>query len=210
MKRTRIAVLVSGGGTNLQALLDAQQRGELAGGEIVAVISSHEKAYALQRAKAAEIPTFLLLREEYQTPQALTHALVVLLREQRIDLVVMAGFLTILSEELFAHYPNAVINIHPSLIPAFCGAGCYGIHVHEKVLEYGVKVSGATVHFVNEDCDAGPIIAQRAVEILPADTPQSLQRRIMEQCEWQLLVGAVADFCQGKLKVCGRIVEIGQ
>ena len=139
---------------------------------------------------------------------AMTRALVALLRSLKIDLVVMAGYMTIVSNALFQAYENAVINIHPSLIPSFCGRGCYGLHVHEKALEYGVKVSGATVHFVSEECDAGPIILQQAAEVLPDDTPESLQRRIMEQCEWKLLPRAVSLFCQDRLKVEGRTVRI--
>ena len=204
----RIAVLVSGGGTNLQALIDAQDRGELANGEIAAVLSSTPNAYALERARLAGIPGFSFPKSQYPTAQALTAALVDRLQELHIDLVVMAGFLTIVTGELFQAYPNAVINVHPSLIPSVCGKGCYGLHVHEKALEYGVKVSGATVHFVTEECDAGPIILQKAVEVLPDDTPEVLQRRIMEQCEWQLLPRAVSLFCQGRLKVEGRIVRI--
>ena len=204
----RIAVLVSGGGTNLQALMDAQGRGEIAGGEIVAVLSNNPEAYALERAKKAGIPGYVLTREEYPTARDLTVALVKRLQELDIDLVVMAGFMTIVTEELFQSYANAVINIHPSLIPSFCGAGCFGLHVHEKALSYGVKVSGATVHFVTQECDAGPIILQKAVEVLPGDTPEVLQRRIMEQCEWKLLPRAVSLFCQDKLVVEGRNVRI--
>ena len=204
----RIAVLVSGGGTNLQALMDAQDRGEIAGGEIVAVLSNNPEAYALERAKKADIPGYVLTREEYPTARDLTVALVKRLQELDIDLVVMAGFMTIVTEELFQRYANAVINIHPSLIPSFCGAGCFGLHVHEKALSYGVKVSGATVHFVTQECDAGPIILQKAVEVLPGDTPEVLQRRIMEQCEWKLLPKAVSLFCQDKLVVEGRNVRI--
>ena len=204
----RIAVLVSGGGTNLQALMDAQDRGEIAGGEIVAVLSNNPEAYALERAKKAGIPGYVLTREEYPTARDLTVALVKRLQELDIDLVVMAGFMTIVTEELFQSYANAVINIHPSLIPSFCGAGCFGLHVHEKALSYGVKVSGATVHFVTQECDAGPIILQKAVEVLPGDTPEVLQRRIMEQCEWKLLPKAVSLFCQDKLVVEGRNIRI--
>ena len=204
----RIAVLVSGGGTNLQALMDAQDRGEIAGGEIVAVLSNNPEAYALERAKKAGIPGYVLTREEYPTARDLTVALVKRLQELDIDLVVMAGFMTIVTEELFQSYANAVINIHPSLIPSFCGAGCFGLHVHEKALSYGVKVSGATVHFVTQECDAGPIILQKAVEVLPGDTPEVLQRRIMETCEWKLLPRAVSLFCQGRLRVEGRTVRI--
>ena len=201
----RIAVLVSGGGTNLQALIDAQGRGELVNGEIAAVLSSSPDAYALERAKRAGIPGYVLPRGD---ARAVTAALVERLRELDIDLVVMAGFMTIVTEELFQAYPNAVLNIHPSLIPSFCGVGCYGLHVHEKALAYGVKVSGATVHFVTEECDAGPIVLQKAVEVLPDDTPEILQRRIMEQCEWKLLPRAVSLFCQGRLNVEGRKVTI--
>ena len=201
----RIAVLVSGGGTNLQALIDAQGRGELVNGELAAVLSSSPEAYALERAKRAGIPGYVLPRGD---ARAVTAALVERLRELDIDLVVMAGFMTIVTEELFQAYPNAVLNIHPSLIPSFCGKGCYGLHVHEKALEYGVKVSGATVHFVTEECDAGPIVLQKAVEVLPDDTPETLQRRIMEQCEWKLLPRAVSLFCQGRLKVEGRKVTV--
>lgn len=204
----RIAVLVSGGGTNLQALLDAQGRGELVNGTISAVISSSPEAYALKRAEQAGVPGHVLRREDYPDVDAMTRALVALLRSLKIDLVVMAGYMTIVSKALFQAYENAVINIHPSLIPSFCGRGCYGLHVHEKALEYGVKVSGATVHFVNEECDAGPIILQQAAEVLPDDTPESLQRRIMEQCEWKLLPRAVSLFCQDRLKVEGRTVRI--
>ena len=201
----RIAVLVSGGGTNLQALIDAQGRGELVNGELAAVLSSSPDAYALERAKRAGIPGYVLPRGD---ARAVTAALVERLRELDIDLVVMAGFMTIVTEELFQAYPNAVLNIHPSLIPSFCGKGCYGLHVHEKALEYGVKVSGATVHFVTEECDAGPIVLQKAVEVLPEDTPETLQRRIMEECEWKLLPRAVSLFCQGRLRVEGRKVTV--
>ena len=204
----KIAVLVSGGGTNLQALIDAQGRGEIVNGEITVVISSVPDAYALERAKNAGIPGYVLDRKGYPSSQAMTSALVEKLRELSIDLVVMAGFMTIVTKELFEIYENAIINIHPALIPSFAGPGCYGLHVHEKALAYGVKVSGATVHFVTEECDAGPIILQKAVDVLPEDTPETLQRRIMEQCEWKLLPQAVSLFCQDRLKVEGRTVKI--
>ena len=204
----RIAVLVSGGGTNLQALIDAQGRGEIVNGEIAAVISSAPEAYALERAKTAGIPGYVLARKDYPSSQAMTQALVDKLKTLSIDLVVMAGFMTIVTRELFEVYENAVINIHPALIPSFCGKGAYGLHVHEQALAYGVKVSGATVHFVTEECDSGPIILQRAVDVLPDDTPETLQRRIMEQCEWKLLPQAVSLFCQDRLKVEGRAVRI--
>lgn len=204
----KIAVLVSGGGTNLQALIDAQGRGEIVNGEIAAVISSSPEAYALERAKKAGIPGYVLARKDYPSSRAMTKALVDRLTELSIDLVVMAGFMTIVTRELFEVYEHAVINIHPALIPSFCGKGAYGLHVHEQALAYGVKVSGATVHFVTEECDSGPIILQRAVDVLPDDTPEKLQRRIMEQCEWKLLPQAVSLFCQDRLRVEGRAVRI--
>jgi phosphoribosylglycinamide formyltransferase-1 len=176
----RIAVLVSGGGTNLQALIDAQQRNELGGGQIVAVISSKPGAYALERAKNAGIEGFVLNRKEFDSNKAMTVALVELLKTLNIDLVVLAGCMIIFTEELVSAYPNAIMNVHPALIPSFCGAGYYGLHVHEEALRYGVKLSGATVHFVSEECDGGPIIAQKAVEVRPDDTPEVLQKRIME------------------------------
>ncbi len=204
----RIAVLVSGGGTNLQALIDAQARGEIVNGEIVLVISSTPSAYALERADKAGIPSCVVARKEYPSNQAMTVALVDKLKEARIDLVVLAGFMVILTQEMVQAYPNAILNVHPALIPSFAGPGCYGLHVHEKALEYGVKLTGATVHFVSEECDGGPIVSQKAVEVLPDDTPEVLQRRVMEQCEWQLLPQAVSLFCQDRLKVEGRTVRI--
>ena len=204
----KIAVLVSGGGTNLQALIDAQARGMIINGEISAVISSAPGAYALERAKNAGIPGYVLPRRDYPSSQAMTAALVELLKRLSINVVVMAGFMTIVTKELFEEYNHAVINIHPALIPSFAGPGCYGLHVHEKALAYGVKVSGATVHFVTEECDSGPIILQKAVDVLPGDTPETLQRRIMEQCEWKLLPQAVSLFCQDRLRVEGRTVQI--
>lgn len=205
---TRIAVLVSGGGTNLQALIGARDRGELGGGELAAVISSKADAYALERAKNAGIPGYVVARKDYDSNRAMTQALVSRLKELNIDLVVLAGFMHILTEEMVHAYPNAILNVHPALIPSFCGAGYYGLHVHEKALAYGVKVTGATVHFVNEEPDGGPIILQKAVDILPGDTPEVLQRRVMEQAEWHILPQAVALFCQGRLSVEGRIVTI--
>ena len=204
----KIAVLVSGGGTNLQALIDAQSRGEIVGGEIAAVISSAPGVYALERAAKAGIPGYVIARKEFSSNQAMTLALVDKLKELNIDLVVLAGFMVILTEEMVKAYPNAIINVHPALIPSFAGPGCYGLHVHEKALEYGVKLSGATVHFVSEECDGGPIISQKAVEVLPDDTPEVLQRRIMEKAEWKLLPQAVSLFCQGRLRVEGRTVRI--
>ena len=205
---TRIAVLVSGGGTNLQALIGARDRGELGGGELAAVISSKADAYALERAKNAGIPGYVVARKDYDSNRAMTQALVAKLKELGIDLVVLAGFMHILTEEMVQAYPNAILNVHPALIPSFCGAGYYGLHVHEKALAYGVKVTGATVHFVNEEPDGGPIVLQKAVEILEGDTPEVLQRRVMEQAEWHILPQAVALFCQGRLSVEGRIVTI--
>ena len=205
---TRIAVLVSGGGTNLQALIDAQARGELGGGTIAAVISSKAGAYALERAEKAGIPHYVIPRKEHPSNQAMTQALVAKLRELDIDLVVLAGFMIILTEEMVQAYPNAILNVHPALIPSFCGEGCYGLHVHEKALEYGVKVSGATVHFVSEECDGGPIVLQKAVAVEEGDTPETLQRRIMEQAEWHILPQAVSLFCQDRLHLEGRVVHI--
>ena len=204
----RIAVLVSGGGTNLQALIDAKGRGEIPEGEFAAVISSSPDAFALKRAEGAGIPTFVIDRKAYASNREMTVALTGLLQAQRIDLVVLAGFMYILTGELVEAYPNAIINIHPALIPSFCGAGCYGLHVHEKALEYGVKLSGATVHFVSEECDGGPIILQKAVPVEEGDTPEILQRRSMEQAEWILLPRAVDLFCRDKLSVEGRRVHI--
>jgi len=208
MDKARIAVLVSGGGTNLQALIDAQMRNELGGGEIVAVISSKEGAYALERGAKAGIPGYVIPRKSFDSNRAMTVALVEKLKELQIDLVVLAGCMVIFTEELVQAYPNAIMNVHPALIPSFCGEGFYGLHVHEAALAYGVKLSGATVHFVSEECDGGPIIAQKSVPVLENDTPEILQRRIMEQAEWKLLPEAVSLFCQGRLRVEGRTVII--
>ena len=206
--KTKIAVLVSGGGTNLQALIDAQQAGMFGEGEITAVISSKAGAYALERAAKAGIPGYVIPRKEFDSNRAMTVALVEKLRELEIDLVVLAGCMVIFTEELVRAYPNAIMNVHPALIPSFCGEGYYGLHVHEKALQYGVKLSGATVHFVTEECDGGPIIAQQAVPVLPGDTPEILQKRIMEQAEWKILPEAVSLFCQGRISVEGRTVII--
>lgn len=196
-----IAVLVSGGGTNLQALIDAQATGQIQNGAISLVISSRTDAFALERAKKAGIPTRVLLRKGFAEQADYDAALLALLKESQIQLVVLAGFMTIISETVIRQYENQIINVHPALIPSFCGPGFYGLHVHEAALEKGVKVSGATVHFVNEVCDGGPIILQKAVEVLPDDTPETLQRRIMEQAEWKLLPRAVELFCAGKIVV---------
>ena len=204
----RIAVLVSGGGTNLQALIDAQQRGEIAGGKIAAVIASKPGVFALERAASANIPGYVIPRREFSSNREMTVALVTKLKALNIDLVVLAGFMIILTEEMVQAYPNAILNVHPALIPSFCGAGYYGLHVHEKALEYGVKLSGATVHFVSEECDGGPIILQKAVPVEEGDTPETLQRRIMEQAEWIILPQAVSLFCQDRLRVEGHTVRI--
>ena len=206
----RIAVLVSGGGTNLQALIDAQGRGEIPDGQIAAVISSSPDAFALERAKKAGIPGYVINRKDFASNQAMTVALTQQLKELDIGLVVLAGFMYILTPELIDAYPNAILNVHPALIPSFCGEGFYGLHVHEKALEYGVKLTGATVHFVSEDCDGGPIVLQQAVPIEEGDTAEVLQRRVMEQAEWKILPRAVALFCAKKLRVEGRIVHIDQ
>ena len=203
-----IAVLVSGGGTNLQALIDAQARREINGGEIGMVVSSNPEAYALERAKQANIPGYVLPRKNWPSNQAYTKALVRLLQEMGADIVVLAGFMTILTEEIVQSYPNKILNVHPALIPSFCGKGAYGLHVHEQALAYGVKVTGATVHLVTAEPDGGPIVLQKAIDILPWDTPESLQRRVMEECEWKLLPKAVDLLCRDSLKVEGRIVRI--
>ena len=208
MSKKNIAVLVSGGGTNLQALIDAQNRREINGGEIGMVVSSSPEAYALERAKQANIPGYILPRKNWPSNQAYTRALVSLLQEMGADMVVLAGFMTILTEEIVQAYPNKILNVHPALIPSFCGKGAYGLHVHEQALAYGVKVTGATVHLVTAEPDGGPIVLQKAIDILPWDTPETLQRRIMEQCEWKLLPQAVSLFCQDRLKVEGRTVRI--
>lgn len=204
----KIAVLVSGGGTNLQALIDAEKHGEIIGGKIAAVIASKPGVFALERAAKAGIPSYVIARRDYDSAQSMTVALVEQLKALDIGLVVLAGFMTIITEEMVQAYPNAILNVHPALIPSFCGQGYYGLHVHEKALEYGVKVSGATVHFVSEECDGGPIVLQKAVAVEEGDTPEILQRRIMEQAEWVLLPQAVSLFCQGRLKVAGRTVHI--
>ena len=187
MLKARIAVMVSGGGTNLQALLDAQPAGKLPSGEIVLVLASNSKAYALERAKKAGISGFAVSKKELGSQEAFEEGLSKLLEEYRIDLIILAGFLSILSESFTAKWPRRILNIHPSLIPSFCGQGMYGLKVHEAALKKGVKVTGATVHFVNEIPDGGEILLQKAVEILPGDTAEILQRRVMEQAEWLLL-----------------------
>ena len=194
-----IAVFVSGGGTNLQALIDAQRAGKFPGGEITLCVSSSKNAYALERARQNGIETAILRRRDYPSQEALDDALLDVLEAHDIGLIVLAGYLSILSERVVRAYDRKIINVHPSLIPSFCGAGYYGLKVHEAALAYGVKVTGATVHFVNEIPDAGKIILQKAVEVREGDTPEILQRRVMEEAEWQLLPQAVAMFCQGEI-----------
>ena len=188
--KARIAVFVSGGGTNLQALIDAQKSGIIESGEIALVISNNKDAYALQRAADNGIASEVVLKKECGSQEAFEAKLCQILEENKIDLIVLAGFMSILSGDFTDKYPNRIINVHPSLIPSFCGKGFYGLHVHEAALEYGVKVTGATVHFVNEIPDGGQIIMQKAVEILEDDTPETLQRRVMEQVEWKILPAA--------------------
>lgn len=187
MVKTRIAVFVSGGGTNLQALIDAQGRGEIPSGEIVLVLSSSAGAYALERAKRAGIDTAVCSRKELGSQEAFEAAIDRALESHAVDMIVLAGFMSILSADFTRRWPNRIINVHPALIPSFCGKGFYGLRVHEAALAYGVKVTGATVHFVNEIPDGGRIILQKAVEVQPGDTPEVLQRRVMEQAEWILL-----------------------
>ena len=187
----RAAVLVSGGGTNLQAIIDAKQAGKIPSAELALVVASNASAYALTRAENAGIAHAVLRKEKGEAPENYGERLLTLLRENAIDVVVLAGFLTILPENVIRAYDHRILNIHPSLIPSFCGDGFYGLHVHEAALQRGVKVTGATVHFVNEITDGGDIIAQKAVEVLPGDTPETLQRRVMEQAEWILLPQAL-------------------
>ena len=191
MSKARIAVLVSGGGTNLQALIDAQASGTITSGEIVLVISNNADAYALQRAANAGIATAVVLKKQLGSQLAFERKIMELLALNNIDLIVLAGFMSILSEQFTSAYPKRILNVHPSLIPSFCGEGFYGLRVHEEALRYGVKVTGATVHYVNEIPDGGEIIYQKAVEIQPGDTPEILQRRVMEQAEWKILPAAV-------------------
>lgn len=203
-----IGVLVSGGGTNLQKLIDAEKADGIQDGKLRVVISSKPGAYALERAKAAGIETVTLARRDFSDVEAYSRALLGELRKRDVGLVVLAGFLTITSEEFVRAFSNRIINVHPALLPAFGGKGYYGLHVHEAVLERGVKVTGATVHFVNEICDGGPIILQKAVEVREGDTPEMLQKRVMEEAEWLLLPRAVSLFCQGRLSVENGVVHI--
>ena len=202
-----IAVLVSGGGTNLQALIDAARAGQIENGQIALVVSSNPSAFALERAAKADIPSAVLRRKDFASAEGYGDALDALLQEKDIGLVVLAGFMTVLSAEFCRRYENRIINIHPSLIPSFCGEGFYGLHVHEAALQKGVKVTGATVHFVSEVVDGGAIIAQKAVEVQENDTPETLQHRVMVEAEWKLLPQAVSDFCAGRLEVDGAQVK---
>ena len=203
-----IVVLVSGGGTNLQALIDAQNSGKITSGKITCVVSSNPNAYALTRAANNDIPTEVIRRKDFDTFEAYDEALTALLKAKNADLIVLAGFMTILGGKVISNFQNRIINIHPALIPSFCGEGYYGLRVHEEALKKGVKVTGATAHFVNEICDGGPIIIQKAVEVQNGDTPEVLQKKVMEQAEWLILPHAVDLFCNDKIKVIGNITEI--
>ena len=204
----KIAVLVSGGGTNLQAILDAQTSGVIKSGKVCCVISSSPNAFALERAKNAGVPGECVRRKDYESVQAFDEALLETLKKYNADIIVLAGFLCILGESVIRAYPNKIINVHPSLIPSFCGDGFYGLTVHKKALEYGVKVTGATVHFVNEITDGGAIILQKAVDILPEDDAESLQKKVMKEVEHIILPQAVELLCADKIKIDGRKVEI--
>lgn len=203
-----IAVLVSGGGTNLQALIDAEKRGEIQNGSITCVISSKPGVYALERAEKNGIDTVVIARADYPNIRSYTAAVTKELRARHADLVVYAGFMTILDEQIVKAFPGKMMNVHPALIPSFCGKGYYGLHVHEAALEKGVKLTGATVHFVTEECDGGPIILQKAVPVLNGDTPEILQKRVMQECEWKILPEAVSLFCRGRIKIIGNKTEI--
>ena len=205
-----IGVLVSGGGTNLQKLIDAEKAGNIPNGKLRVVIASRPDAYALERARQAGIEAITLARKDYPDVYTYSQALADALKERGVELVVLAGFLTITGDNFVKAFPNCILNVHPALLPAFGGKGYYGLHVHKAVLKRGVKVTGATVHFVNEICDAGPIILQKAVEVKEGDTPEVLQKRVMEQAEWQLLPQAVSLFCQGKLSVEDGVVHISE
>lgn len=203
-----IVVLVSGGGTNLQALIDAQESGIIKNGKITCVISSKEGAYALERAENHGIKTIVCARKNYPDSVSYSEEILNLLKAEKADLIVYAGFMIILDEMVSKAYPNKIMNVHPALIPSFCGRGFYGLRVHEAALEKGVKLTGATVHFANEVCDGGPIILQKAIDVLDDDTPESLQRRVMEQCEWKILPQAVSLFCEDRLEIINGKVHI--
>ena len=196
MSKAKIAVLVSGGGTNLQALIDAQNRGEIVSGEISLVVSNNANAYALKRAEAASIPAVTVLKKDCGSQEAFEEAVINALESKGIDLIVLAGFMSILSERFTCRYDKRIINVHPSLIPSFCGQGFYGLRVHEAALEKGVKVTGATVHFVNEIPDGGEIIMQKAVSVKEGDTPEKLQKRVMKMAEWKILPAATEKVCK--------------
>lgn len=200
MSKVKIAVFVSGGGTNLQALIDAQRDGALPSGELALVLSSNPSAYALERAKQAGIPTVVCSRKELGSQDAFESAISAALADHRIQVIVLAGFMSILSGEFTSRWSRRILNVHPSLIPSFCGKGMYGLRVHEAALSKGVKVTGATVHFVNEVPDGGEIVLQRAVDVLPGDTPEALQKRVMEQAEWVLLPQAAELLCAQIIK----------
>ncbi len=195
----RIAVLVSGGGTNLQAILESERRGENPNGQVALVVASKPGVYALTRAEQFGVPTAVVARRDYADSEAFDAALLDVLAGHNIDLVVLAGFLSVLGPSVIAAYPNRILNVHPSLIPSFCGPGFYGLRVHEAALARGVKVTGATVHFVNEECDGGPILLQKAVDIQPGDTPETLQKRVMVEAEWKLLPKAIAMVCNDEV-----------
>lgn len=194
----KIAVLVSGGGTNLQAILESERRGENPNGKVTLVVASKPGVYALERAANFGVETAVVRRKDYATSEEFDAALLSVLKDHGIELVVLAGFLSVLGPSVIAAYPNRILNIHPSLIPSFCGPGYYGLKVHEEALKRGVKVTGATVHFVNEVCDGGPILLQKAVEVQPGDTPEVLQKRVMLEAEWKLLPQAIAMVCNGE------------
>lgn len=194
-----IAVLVSGGGTNLQAILDSQTRGENPNGRVTLVVASKPGVYALERAAAADVESVVVSRKDYADSESFDQALLDTLKSHQIDLVVLAGFLSVLGQSVVAAYPNRILNVHPALIPSFCGPGMYGLRPHQAALARGCKVTGATVHFVNEECDGGPIVLQKAVEIQPGDTPETLQKRVMEQAEWKILPQAIRMVCDGEI-----------
>ena len=194
----KIAVLVSGGGTNLQAILESERRGENPNGKVTLVVASKPGVYALERAANFGVETAVVRRKDYATSEEFDAALLSVLKDHGIELVVLAGFLSVLGPSVIAAYPNRILNIHPSLIPSFCGPGYYGLKVQEEALKRGVKVTGATVHFVNEVCDGGPILLQKAVEVQPGDTPEVLQKRVMVEAEWKLLPQAIAMVCNGE------------
>ena len=200
MKKAKIAVLVSGGGTNLQALIDAQAAGKIVSGEISLVISNNPSAFALQRAANAKIQTEIITKKQFGSQASFEQNIKDAIKKHEIDLIVLAGFMSILSEDFTKDFPERIINVHPSLIPSFCGKGYYGLRVHEEVLAYGVKVTGATVHFVNEIPDGGKILLQKAVAVQEGDTPELLQKRVMEQAEWQILPEAVEMVSKDLLK----------